>query len=99
MYYSVTNNKEADSGLTSEKLAACFQKNIVNSLSTYSRGVKTAQFVVIKKNTIPAILVELGFISNTEDRKKFTDSKYQKKTAKLFYNTVVDIFKQYPTNR
>lgn len=99
VYYSVTNNKPADSGLTSEKLADYFQKSIVDKLSTYSRGVKTAQFVVIKKNTVPAILVELGFISNTDDREKFTDTTYQKKTAKLFYDSIVNIFKQYPTKR
>lgn len=99
VYYSVTNNKNTASGLTSEKLATHFQKSIVNGLSTNNRGVKTAQFVVIKKNTVPAILVELGFISNTEDRAKFTNSKYQKKAAKLFYDSIVDIFKQYPTNR
>lgn len=99
VYYSATNNKDTASGLTSKKLAECFQKSIVDNLLTNSRGVKTAQFVVIKKNTVPAILVELGFISNKEDREKFTNRKYQKKTAKLFYDTIVDILKEYPANR
>lgn len=99
VYYSTSNNKDTASGLTSKKLAECFQKSIVDNLLMNSRGVKTAQFVVIKKNTVPAILVELGFISNKEDREKFTNSKYQKKTAKLFYDTIVDILKEYPANR
>ncbi len=99
VYYSTTNNKVTDCGLSSEKLAGYFQQNIVDNLSTYNRGVKTAQFVVIKKNTVPAILVELGFITNTADREKFTNAKYQKKTAKLFYDSIVGIFKKYPTKR
>lgn len=99
VYYSASNNSKTASGLTSAKLASYFEKNIVSSFSMNSRGVKTAQFVVIKKNTVPAILIELGFISNESDREKFTNVTYQKKAAKLFYNLTVDIFKKYPTGR
>ena len=50
-----------------EKLANCIQNQIVSSLGTVDRGVKTANLYVIKYTECPAVLVETAFISNSED--------------------------------
>ncbi|MDO4802961.1 MAG: N-acetylmuramoyl-L-alanine amidase [Prevotellaceae bacterium] len=49
------------------KLATLVQKQIVTSLETLNRGVKEANFYVLTKTSMPAILVELAFISNEDD--------------------------------
>lgn len=99
VYYSSTNNKTTASGLKSSIIA----KKIVDSLSaewnTRNRGILTEKFVVIHNNTVPAVLVECGYITNNSDFEKIKDTTYQKKAAKALYEAVTDIFDQYPTGR
>lgn len=51
----------------SRRLAANIQKEILRAYPTVNRGVKTARFYVLRNNPRPAVLVELGFLSNPED--------------------------------
>ena len=46
---------------------------ISKKLDTYNRGAKTANFAVLKKTTMPAILIETAFISNKNDAQKLRD--------------------------
>ena len=99
IYYSKDNNSAAKTGLTSKKLANTMLDQLLGDLNASNRGVKSAGFYVIKHNTVPAILIELGFLSGNSDYKKLTSSSYQKKAAKSIYTCVEDIFKKYPTGR
>lgn len=99
VYYSKANNKKAFSGLNSKIFATRMRNTLVNDLHTTNRGVKQAGFVVIKRNTVPAVLVELGFISNPGERGKLKTAAYQTKAAKALYKGVSSTFKKYPTAR
>ncbi|MBP5159141.1 MAG: N-acetylmuramoyl-L-alanine amidase, partial [Lachnospiraceae bacterium] len=48
---------------------------------TEDRGTIDKGFVVVRDNTVPAVLLELGFMSNHEELMKLTSKKYQKKEA------------------
>lgn len=51
-----------------EKLATCIQDQIVDALNTVDRGLKAnPKLLVLKYTGMPAVLVELGFISNASD--------------------------------
>ena len=51
-----------------EDLAECIQKQIVDSLGTVDRGVKVNQHLAVLRETVmPAVLVEVAFISNEDD--------------------------------
>lgn len=51
-----------------EKLATCIQDQIVDALNTVDRGVKAnPKLYVLRYTAMPAVLVELGFISNASD--------------------------------
>lgn len=99
IFYSKDNNTEENSGLTSRILARKMLTKLTGDLNASSRGVKTAGFYVIKHNTVPAILIELGFLSGNSDYKKLTSASYQNKAAKSIYQCVESIFKTYPTGR
>lgn len=59
---------ECSGGTDSERLARCIQSQIVNSLGTVDRGVKTWPGLIVIKNTdMPAVLVETAFIDNDSD--------------------------------
>jgi len=59
--------------------------NILNELlavtNSPSRGVKTANFYVIKYNHKPSTLIELGFVSNPSDASFLKDSGYRNRAA------------------
>lgn len=99
VYYSKDNNKKNSSGLTSKIFATSMQNTLVDTLGNKSRGVKQAGFVVNKYNTVPSILIELGFVSGKSDSKKLKKVSYQKKAAKAIYQGIADIFEKYPTGR
>lgn len=59
-------------------LAEQIQNSLVN-IGYRNRGIKTANFYVLKHTKAPAILVEVGFIDNTKDNKLF-DTKFNEIT-------------------
>ena len=50
-----------------KRLAERLNKGVVEILGTRDRGIKHGKFAVIRKTTMPAVLLELGFVSNQED--------------------------------
>lgn len=49
-------------------LANCIQKQIVDSLGMVDRGVKErADLCVLRETSMPAVLVEIAFLSNADD--------------------------------
>ncbi len=97
MYYSTQNNKGTDSELRSSIMAEMMCEDLVWNMDTEDRGVKTANFVVVYKNTVPSILIELGFLSNKSDYKKLKSNKYQKIASKTIAGVIRDFFEEYPS--
>ncbi len=61
----------------SQRFANLIQAELNTALQITDRGVKQAPFRVLKGATMPAVLVELGFISNPEEEKKLQDPAYR----------------------
>lgn len=99
VYYSSSNNKPNKAGLNSETLAKLFVNNLSNSLNTLNRGTRSAKYVVVHRNTVPAVLIELGFLSCKKDFTKLSDYEFQYKAAKVLYETLLQVFELYPTGR
>lgn len=59
----------------SDMLASCIQEQVIDSLKTVDRGVKYANYYVLKHTDCPAVLVETAFISNVEDEKLLAEKK------------------------
>lgn len=99
VYYSVSNNSKSFGGITSQKMAKLFKTQLINDLKTKNRGVKTAAYYVLKHNTVPAILIELGFISGSSDYSKLTNATFQANAAKSIYTGIQSMFNTYQTGR
>jgi N-acetylmuramoyl-L-alanine amidase len=60
--------------------AACLAdgilKRIIGSTHAPSRGVKEAEFVVLKRTSMPAVLVEGGFLTNDEECQRLSQPRY-----------------------
>ncbi|NLK66822.1 MAG: N-acetylmuramoyl-L-alanine amidase [Campylobacteraceae bacterium] len=72
--------------IASNKLAIDIQKHMLNQTqkkySVKDGGVREAPFWVLVGATMPAVLVEVGYISNSSDRKNLAKKEYQNAVAK-----------------
>lgn len=96
VYYSSRNNKVTSTGLYSKKMASMMLNSVLNGINSKNRGVRQAGFVVNKYNTVPSVLVELGFITGNKDYPNLKKASYREKAAKALYDGVEKIFKKYP---
>lgn len=74
-------------------LANTVHENMVHIVDRTDRGVFKSKFYVINHNTMPAILVEIGFISNEEERKELLTRERKKKTAQAIARGIIEYLK------
>jgi N-acetylmuramoyl-L-alanine amidase len=55
-----------------------------------SRGLKAEDFFVVRRSNMPAVLVELGFVTNREDALLMTDNATLRKLVEAVYKGVTD---------
>jgi N-acetylmuramoyl-L-alanine amidase len=65
----------------SRALADAIHENLVTKLDAPDRAVRKARFYVINHTPVPAVLAEVGFISNRDERDKLISSDYRIKVA------------------
>lgn len=76
----------------SKSLATYIQNNIVKRADMVDRRVKDERFYVIRNQNIAAVLVELGFITNSDDFKKLTSDAYLEIYAESIYQGLVEYY-------
>lgn len=58
------------------------------------RGVHQAPFGVLKEAEMPAVVVEVGFLTHAIEGKKLTTTAYQRKIAKSLYKALITLDKR-----
>ncbi|MDL5041144.1 N-acetylmuramoyl-L-alanine amidase [Heyndrickxia coagulans] len=66
--------------------ARLVNNQITSRLGTVDRGVKFGDFHVIRENTQPAILLELGYLSSPAEEKHIAEESFQTKAVAGIYN-------------
>jgi N-acetylmuramoyl-L-alanine amidase len=66
----------------SSRLAEALQDSFDRALRLPSRGVKQAPFYVLGGAAMPAVLVEIGFISNPQEEERLQDEGYRDRIAR-----------------
>ncbi len=86
-----------DNRQTSGTLGGFVQNEMRRVAVGPDRGIKPGPFWVLVGATgnIPAVLVELGFITNKEDERHLTDPKYQKQLASALADSIERYFEYY----
>jgi N-acetylmuramoyl-L-alanine amidase len=62
-------------------LALAMHGRCRKTLGITDRGVRAGKFTILLLSTIPAVLVEAGFLSNPEERKKIATPEYRQQLA------------------
>ncbi len=80
----------------SSLLAEIVQKKIDRGISEFkSRGVHKADFFVLRGALMPAVLVEVGFITHQKELKYLKTDKYQDKLADGIVDGIITFISQY----
>lgn len=74
-------------------LANIVHKHLIAATKLRDRGVKNGNFHVIRETTMPAILLEVGFISNSNDRAALFDPVFQDNVAERVAMGLCEYFK------
>jgi N-acetylmuramoyl-L-alanine amidase len=65
-----------------QKLARYVQHSLVRQTRTVDRSAKFARFYVIRNSTLPAILVEGGFVTNERERERMKSGDFREAIAR-----------------
>ena len=74
----------------SKELASEIQEDLIKSTNAVNRGIKTANYAVIRTASMSSNLVECGFVSNPTEAKNLSSSSYQDKIAEGIVNGIMD---------
>jgi len=74
------------------ELATFVNNQIVKNVNMENRKVRKFNYIVVANTIIPSILVELGFLTNSEDRAKLTDDKYLELFAESIYKGILEYY-------
>ncbi len=68
------------------EFASLCEQRLKSETKRYSYGVKHANFAVLRLTQMPAVLIEVGFITNYADRKYITSKQGQNTIANAIFN-------------
>lgn len=75
-----------------KKLAECVHKFLIQGTPLIDRGVKSANFHLLRETNMPAILIEAGFMDVKLEAILMQDKTYQLETAKEIAKGVCDYY-------
>lgn len=76
--------------VTNDRLVTTLRKHY----TIKNHGVKTAPFYVLRFTTMPSILAEVGFVSNSTEEKRLRTKAFQQKLAEGIYQGIREYLKQ-----
>lgn len=97
-YPSKLNNllhNDANRLIESANLAVNIHNSLITDSKAVNRGVKQGAYTVVREVDIPAVLLELGFMTNTAELRKMIQDDYQNMLA----NSVVKGINNYYNKR
>lgn len=78
-----------DSRRDNDGLAWCMQVELVKATGMVDKGVMTGSFAVIRRTTMPAVLCEIGFMSNRTEERNLTTTAVRQAAGRGIYNGVL----------
>jgi N-acetylmuramoyl-L-alanine amidase len=79
----------------SSRLAEVVQDSMTRSLRIPNRGVKQAGFYVLGGAAMPAVLIEIGFVTNPREERRLKDARYRDEIARAIYAGLAEYKKRY----
>ncbi|HEY9778604.1 MAG TPA: N-acetylmuramoyl-L-alanine amidase [Leptolyngbyaceae cyanobacterium] len=80
-----------DSG---QRLAQVIHNSLLQNVNIRDRRVRKARFYVLRKSSMPSVLVEVGFVTGREDAPKLSTSAYQNQLAEAIVRGILQYVRQ-----
>lgn len=77
-----------------QRLAQTIHSSILQSLDVKNRGVRRARFYVLRKSSMPSVLVEVGFVTGREDAAKLSNPTYRSQMAQAIARGILQYIQQ-----
>ncbi|MGX6962347.1 N-acetylmuramoyl-L-alanine amidase [Vagococcus xieshaowenii] len=77
---------------TDKLFASIINNSLAETLPLPNRGVDFGDYQVLRENDRPAVLLELGFMNNSNDLAEFSTKSYQKKVAQAVAQALTEYF-------
>lgn len=74
---------------SSASLAQAIEDEVAAATGAVNRGIKRQNLLVLRESDVPAVLVEVGFLSNPADERRLADPLFQRKVAEGIFNGIV----------
>ncbi|MCC5608026.1 N-acetylmuramoyl-L-alanine amidase [Nostoc sp. CHAB 5834] len=75
-------------------LARTVHNSILQNVNVRDRGVRRARFFVLRKSSMPSILVETGYLTGRDDNAKLRNSAYQNQMADAIARGILQYLKR-----
>lgn len=79
---------------SSQRFAQTIHYSILQSVSIRDRGVRQARFYVLRNNSIPAVLVEVGYVTGAEDARNLASPIFQRQMAEAIARGILQYMQQ-----
>ncbi|WCK52764.1 N-acetylmuramoyl-L-alanine amidase [Aneurinibacillus sp. Ricciae_BoGa-3] len=79
----------------SSTFAAIIHKHLISATGFFDRGVKTANYYVIKNTSMPSTLVELGFLTNSAENQTMLTPQFQQRVADALAAGITEYYNKY----
>ncbi|MBC6315422.1 N-acetylmuramoyl-L-alanine amidase [Listeria grandensis] len=76
-----------------QSLAESINESLASNLSSKNRGTRSGDFYVLRENTQPSVLLELGYLSSTIDEQKMNSDGFHEEVANSIYEGLSNYFK------
>jgi len=80
------------SSASGKRLAEAIQRELAKVPGMNRRVAKPADFYIIRNTAMPAVIVELGYLSNTVEQKKLQQAWYQDQLARAVAKGIISYF-------
>jgi N-acetylmuramoyl-L-alanine amidase len=78
----------------SAAIAGHISKQVIRRIKMQNRGVKQAGFYVLRGTSMPAILIETGFITHPKEEGLLRSTRYHQKLIETVYAGLLDYEKR-----
>ncbi len=77
-----------------QRLAQTIHSSILQNVGVKDRGVRRARFYVLRNNPMPAVLVEVGFVTGRQDAPRLATTAYENQMAQAIANGILQYIQQ-----
>ncbi|WOD38404.1 N-acetylmuramoyl-L-alanine amidase [Nodosilinea sp. E11] len=77
-------------------LATVLQNQVLSTMAMNDRGVRQARFLVLRRTSMPAALIEIGFVTGALDAPKLRDPRWQAQMGQAIAQGILNYLRAQP---